>query len=508
MKKKKFLSLLLIFAAIFLVIVISGLSGYFFSAPLESADVSETEAQPASESLNVTTTVPTTTTTAVTTAAPTTAATAAADRITITITGDMINVRSGADSNSPKIGSASKGEVFDYLSQATDEHGTLWYEIQFTGSTTGWIAGKYGKKSATDSPKSPKATELPSSPQSNVNRIAKKYNAVGLQVAVIDNGKVTGTYNYGYATKDTKKMATDIKIRIASISKVAVAVNAMKMQEQGIVDINTQIGEYWGAKLPKSVTLKNLLTHTSTLKRLGYIATKADTLKQLKRGASYGNKTVGASDSWAYNNYAIGVAGSTLELASKQSLDSFAKTNVFTPLDMDASFWPGALSKTNKLATLYAASGNVSRSVSSSKRMTGSSKPGSNINAFAGGLTCSAEDLAKMVAMLANNGEYNGVRVLTPASVAALEEKFFAKTENGGSFIQCLTLRYKDNLYGESELYYHTGHAFGVLALMSYNPATGDGVVVVSTGASIRRDSQGVYAVCSEITEYMYKNVI
>ena len=110
--------------------------------------------------------------------------------------------------------------------------------------------------------------------------------------------------------------------------------------------------------------------------------------------------------------------------------------------------------------------------------------------------------------MLANDGKYNGIQILTPASVESIERKLFTAGEYGGAFTQCTPLRYKIDLYGESELYYHTGNAYGVLALASYNPSTKDGVVVITTGASQIRDTQGVYSICSEISEYVYKNVI
>ncbi len=446
------------------------------------------------------TTVPTESTTTVTT----TTTTAVKNVEMVTITGSPVNVRSGAGSNYSKIGSAKKGNKYKYLGTKTVK-GRAWYKIQFTSSKTGWVTSQFSKKITV---KAEAEKPVPSDAQSYVNSIAKSYGADGIQVALIDDGVVKGVYNYGYATKKSSKMTSDHKIRVASISKVAVSVCAMKLQEQGKVNINTKIGTYWGANLPKAVTLKSLLSHTSTLRFLGYSSTKAGTLSQLKKSGNYTGGTVGASSSWIYNNYAVGVAGSTLEVAAKTTMNKYAKSNVFAPLGMDAAFNPGAVNDTSKLATLYYAGGSVARSVSKSKSIKGSSVPGNNTSAFAGGLTCSAKDLAKMIAMLANDGTYNGVQILTPESVQTIEKQLFKKSEYGGSFHQCMPLRYKANLYGESSLYYHTGNAYGVLALASYNPDTKDGVVVVTTGASASRDSQGVYAVCSKITQYMYKNVI
>jgi len=428
-------------------------------------------------------------------------ASAASDQVVIVI-GSSVNVRSGAGSSNSKVGTAYMGNTYDYLGEEKDSAGTTWYKIQYSSSKTAWITGSYAFRTK-------RAEDYT---QVFVESVAKSYGAVGVQVAVIDKGTVTDTYSCGWATKNVDKMTADHKIRTASISKVAVAVCAMKMQEQGTVDINANIGSYWGSKPCKAVTLKSLLTHTSTLKPLSYSPTRAGTLAQLRSADSYSAGTVGSSGVWLYNNYAVGIAGVTLEVASGKTLNDYAKTNVFEPMGMDAAMASGQLKDTSKLATLYHSTGNVARSVSEATKLKGSNTPGENANLYAGGLTCSAKDLAKLMAMLANDGKYNGLQILTPASVSAIEAKQFTKTEYSGSFHQCMPLRYKANLYGESELYYHTGNAYGVLALASYNPSTRDGVVVLTTGMSdvntspaCSRDAQGIYEICGKLTEYVYR---
>jgi len=428
-------------------------------------------------------------------------ASAASDYVVIVI-GSSVNVRSGAGSSNSLVGTAYMGNTYDYLGEGKDADGATWYKVQLSSSKTGWITGKYAFKTK-------RAEDYT---QVFVDNVAKYYGAVGVQVAVIDNGTVTDTYNYGWATKNSEKMTSEHKIRTASVAKVAIAIIAMKMQEQGIVDVNANIGNYWGTKPYKAVTLKSLLSHTSTLKSLSYSPTRVGTLTQLIRADSYNSGTVGDSSVWFYNNYAAGVAGSTLEVASEQTLDAYAKANIFESLGIDAAMTSGLLKDTSKIATLYHSNGNVARSVSESVKLKGSTTPGNNTSLYAGGLTCSAKDLAKMIAMLANDGTYNGVQILTPASVAEIESRLFTTKENSASFHQCMPLRYKANLYGESELYYHTGNAYGVLALASYNPSTRDGVVVLTTGMSdvntvpaCSRDAQGIYEICGKLSEYVYR---
>jgi CubicO group peptidase (beta-lactamase class C family) len=145
--------------------------------------------------------------------------------------------------------------------------------------------------------------------------------------------------------------------------------------------------------------------------------------------------------------------------------------------------------------------GGVGRSIDAQKRTLGSTYPGERGEEFPGGLTISSYDLAKLIAVLANDGEYGGTRVLSAETVSLMEE---TQGRTGGGFEQCLPLRYRENLYGEDGLYYHTGSNYGVFNLISYNPISKNGVVVLTSGASGATDANGIYAVCGEISESVY----
>ena len=56
-------------------------------------------------------------------------------------------------------------------------------------------------------------------------------------------------------------------------------------------------------------------------------------------------------------------------------------------------------------------------------------------------------------------------------------------------------------------VYYHTGSAYGVFNCASYDPATGDGVVVLTVGASGAKDEHGIYKVCAEISNEIYGKI-
>ena len=113
----------------------------------------------------------------------------------------------------------------------------------------------------------------------------------------------------------------------------------------------------------------------------------------------------------------------------------------------------------------------------------------------------SSTDLCKIAAMLANDGNYEGLQLLQPESVTLMET--INQSQLGDGSYQALPLRYQKNLYGRNGLYYHTGSAYGVYNWMSYDPETKDGVVVLTVGASGAKDNRGIYAICGEISSYI-----
>ena len=86
-------------------------------------------------------TVKTTTQTVRTTT--TTAAAASTDKKQVVVTGNVVNVRSGAGTNYSKLGSVKNGNTFDYLDSKKDSKGVVWYSIQYTPTMKAWIMSDY-----------------------------------------------------------------------------------------------------------------------------------------------------------------------------------------------------------------------------------------------------------------------------------------------------------------------------------------------------------------------------
>ena len=343
--------------------------------------------------------------------------------------------------------------------------------------------------------------------QPMIDEILKKYGTISAGIALIEDGEVTNTWEYGYAVKDSVLMEPDTKIRIASITKVIVAMNIFKLQDEGILDIDETIGNYWGFEIANPqypeipITLRTILSHTSSIADAeGY--TNID--DRLRRNNVFRGVKPFAESSYSYCNYAFAVGGATMEKAADRTIYDISEEYFFEPMGIDASFAGGRLENSELLASLYYAGGSMARSRETMQGLMGHNIPGENGTFFPGGLCISAKDLAKMICILVNDGVYQGNRYLSEESVATMEEQFCMADLHGAQVTQCFPLKYLNDIYGENSLYFHTGSAYGAYTLFSYNPNTKNGVVVLTIGASGMCDENGIYSVCGEVSEFLY----
>lgn len=345
--------------------------------------------------------------------------------------------------------------------------------------------------------------------QYKIDEIAQKYHAVGVSVSIVQNGEIVDSYSYGWAIKNVNPMTENSKIRVASISKVILGMEAMRLQEKGAVNIDASIGDYWGFPIynrrypNKVISMHKILTHTSSIRPEEISAgSSASIIPSLKNGSVFNNTTPGEIGSWCYNNYAFGILGMTLERATGKCVNDMLAEDYFSMMGIDAAYGGKRIVDKANIAAIYS-DGSVCRSVASISNYGASEIPGSSGSFFAGGLVISSKDLAKMVAILSNDGVYRGIPLLSSASIEQMENVI--DIPNADGFYQGLVLRLRHNMHGRNRIYYHTGSSYGVHNEISYDPDLKDGIVVLTSGASGTKDSNGVYAICSEISDLLYK---
>lgn len=368
-------------------------------------------------------------------------------------------------------------------------------------------------------------------------QVMERYKAAGVTVATVEKGQLSQAGAWGWAVKNEREMTPDTKIRIASISKVVIAMCAAAMAEDGILDLDAPISTYWGEKAvnPYSKgqpTARTFMTHTSSIKNLDTTRGLSKLRGILQSKSSWRSMEPGNGGYWSYSNFGMCILGTTLELASDQLLDDYLQKRLLEPIGARASFCGGKLN-VDEVATLYT-TGGVGRSAAEHAGQRIPKNIGDTASYFPGGYTTSAVDMAKLVAVLANDGVYKEpvelytvvedaetgaqievsqslsgkfkeTRLLTEDSVSELETPQFTVSPEGyAPFEQCLILRRQEDVMGQEVLYYHTGSAYGVFSLMTYNPVTQNGAVVITTGASRNMNERGMYALCYDLMEILY----
>ncbi len=158
-------------------------------------------------------------------------------------------------------------------------------------------------------------------------------------------------------------------VRIASISKLAVALAAMRLVEQGKLNLDRDISADLGWRLrnpafpDQPVTLRALLSHTAGVRdAAGYaLALDADIAQHMAQQSAW-DGAHGAGH-FAYANLNFPIIAAAMEGATGERFDRLMARLLFRPLRIDACFnWTTCSDRAVAHAvTLYRADGGVAR---------------------------------------------------------------------------------------------------------------------------------------------------
>jgi CubicO group peptidase (beta-lactamase class C family) len=131
---------------------------------------------------------------------------------------------------------------------------------------------------------------------------------------------------------------------------------------------------------------------------------------------------------WAYSPGAgFDTLSRIVELVSGQTLDQFFRQRIFQPLGMKDTFFGPAPEPSRAAPTYEKKDGALVRVAITDSRFL----PGNAYFAGTGGLTSSTGDYLRFGQMLAAGGEWNGQRLLAPASVDLLRAAHIPDTLPG-----------------------------------------------------------------------------
>lgn len=344
---------------------------------------------------------------------------------------------------------------------------------------------------------------------SELTSIAAEHNAVSAALVAFDG--ITGeyyTFEFGFADRDAgRRVNTDTRFRVASLTKLVTAIAVMTLYDEGLVDLDTDISRYFGFEVRNvhfpgtPITARMLMQHTSSLFDSGAFQVSRDRGSSesvrflLERGSSFRRNQPGST--FEYSNLGYAVLSALAERVSGMTLDTLAREVIFAPLGIDASYVAENLQDTENIPVIYNDAHGITRSVEAQLNVRETGNIGHDVHLAQGNLYISVLDYARILAMLGNGGSLDGVRIL---STAAVREMHTTDVE-GFAYEQGLATRFSfgDFISGEG-FYWHTGSAYGTFAQYVYHQTRNQGVVVVTIGASISRLPNGMIDVCTDMS--------
>lgn len=296
----------------------------------------------------------------------------------------------------------------------------------------------------------------------------------GAIMLILRDGQTAKLDTYGWQDLEQKKpMAPDAIFRIASMSKAVTTVAAMILYEEGRFMLRDPLEKYLPGfahstvavapppgspdgvnfitvKAKRPIQIRDLLTHTAGLTYGDGPA--VELYKQAKLHGWYfadRDETIGEAidrlaklplqgqpgESWQYG-FSTDVLGRLVEVVSGQPLDRFIEERVCRPLGMKDTCFFLPPEKAGRLANVYGVEDGklvLKETAEKSDYVHGPRK------CFSGGagLLSTITDYGRLLQMLLNGGELDGVRLLSPKTVELMHanhtgEKYSRDTHGFG----------------------------------------------------------------------------
>lgn len=272
----------------------------------------------------------------------------------------------------------------------------------------------------------------------------------GTTIVVSRRGRVVHLTHRGVTDLESGNPVTDDTVwRIYSMTKPITSVAAMMLYERGALQLTDPVSRYIPAfadmrvytagsaanpgTVPATEPIRvwHLLTHTAGLTYGFHHAHAVDEMyrgKGFEFGAPRGMDLAGACDTFASLpllfdpgtewNYSVAtdVLGRVVEVASGQPLDEFFAEHILGPLDMTETGFGARPDQLERLATLYV--GNPAGGLLRNTALGDAATRKPTYLSGGGGLVSTAADYHRFTQLLLRGGELDGVRLLSPHTVA------------------------------------------------------------------------------------------
>jgi CubicO group peptidase (beta-lactamase class C family) len=343
----------------------------------------------------------------------------------------------------------------------------------------------------------------------------------GASVIMTFNARgVTRAAATGMADPFAKRSITsDDPVRIASVSKLVVALGVMRLVDAGTLSLDRDVSDYLGWRLRNPafpnvpITLRLLLSHQSSLTdNVDYVIPLGGTVQASVADPKAWDGADPPGTYFRYANLNFPIIASVMEAVTRERFDILMARLVFKPLKLDACFnWTTCSDESvARAVVLTDGVGTVRRDHLQGKRPAcptvpaadgtcdlSTYKPGTNGGLFSpqGGLRISARGLATIGQMLLRRGR----GFLKPTSFKAMITPSWrydganGDTEGGfwcsyGLAVQTLAsgaAGCKDDPFGDGRRRIgHPGEAYGLRSGLWIDPARGTGTAYFITAVA------------------------
>ena len=357
----------------------------------------------------------------------------------------------------------------------------------------------------------------------------KKYNLVGSNCLFLRKDGYIENVCSGYGNLESKIDTTTSSIyRIASISKVVVAIGVLKLYDKGLIDLDEDVSKYLGFKVrnPKYpndlITLRMIMTQTSSIIDDGIFengiykgydgANCTEDYIKLEELLTPGSSRFykGYSDykpgtNFIYSNLGCGILACVCEKITGIYFPEYIKKELLHPLNIMSGFRLEDIEDIDNLASHYLYENDIFklyRNRELFEKVQCLKYPlGDNFRGVAGGLYISAINLSKIMSMLMNKGIYKNIRILKEETVEEMEKVWWEGTPTDPTYrkkgLQMIIMDQftKDPLNG------HFGNAYGLRSFMLYNKE--GGIIFLCNGGNFITNEEHMTIVQEKIIKYL-----
>lgn len=342
-------------------------------------------------------------------------------------------------------------------------------------------------------------------------------------VVAFDRDSIRPLIVEGEADRETgRAVEANDPVRIASISKLIMALATLRLVDEGKVDLNADVSDYlgWHLRSPNfpdaKVTLAQLLSHRSGLRdNAGYVIPLGESLQaKLSDPETWYADAPPGEAPFEYANLGSPVVATVLEAATGERFDHIMERTIFAPLGVEACLnWIGCSEEQiARAVVLYRDTGEVARDDAADlppnctipvaegvECSLDNYVPGTNGSIFSpqGGVRIGMMDLAKIgQAFLPLNSEFLSESVQHEIAMhivfnAPEGQEFFCDYGLAMHQIEVSDVGCQDGLFSDGLARIgHAGEAYGLRSGLWYSRATNKGFAYFTTAVPPRQSAE------------------